>query len=208
VGYRYLLFARFALVNIVAAALLVAAYLQGWLDGILAAHLVELSGLICLVFAYGLALCGFRVWRISRDLNMLKAGDVDPDSQVGRYLLDAGSVSTESRALRADALRLTLTDRIVSVRHLSNGLIFLGLVGTVIGFIVALSGVDPAKASQVENITAMVATLVSGMSVALYTTLVGAVFYIWLAINYRLLVSGTVDLIATTIELGEQRART
>jgi hypothetical protein len=41
------------------------------------------------------------------------------------------------------------------------------------------------------------------MSVALYTTLVGAVLYIWLTVAYRILVSGTVDLIATTIELGE-----
>ncbi len=49
----------------------------------------------------------------------------------------------------------------------------------------------------------MVATLIGGMSVALYTTLVGAVLYIWLTVAYRILVSGTVDLIATTIDLGE-----
>ena len=32
--YRYLLVVRFALVNLVAAALLVATYMQGWLDGV------------------------------------------------------------------------------------------------------------------------------------------------------------------------------
>ena len=121
---------------------------------------------------------------------------------------NTATATAESRVLLADTLRLTLTDRIVTVRHLANGLIFLGLIGTVIGFIVALSGVDPAKANQVEHVTTMVATLVNGMSIALYTTLVGAVFYIWLTINYRLLVSGTVDLITATIELGERRART
>jgi hypothetical protein len=203
-----LLVTRFALTNIVALALLIAVYLQGWLDRILNAHLVELSGIICLVFVYGLLLCGYRAWRISFDLDNVKAEHEDPESQVGRYLQDAASFDADSRALRADTLRLLLTDRIVTVRHIANGLIFLGLIGTVIGFIVALSGVDPAKASKVENITSMVATLVSGMSVALYTTLVGAIFYIWLSINYRLLVNGTVALIAATIELGERRART
>lgn len=206
--YRYLLLSRFALTNIVAAALLTAAYLQGWLDNILNADLVELSAAICLVFVYGLAICGYRIWHFSHDLNSIKAERENPNSLAGRYLRQTASAGAESRTLQAEMLRLALTDRIVTVRHIANGLIFLGLIGTVIGFIVALSGVDPAKASQVENVTAMVATLINGMSIALNTTLVGAVFYIWLTMNYRLLVNGTVDLIATTIELGERRART
>ena len=53
----------------------------------------------------------------------------------------------------------------------------------------------------------MVATLINGMSVALYTTLVGAVLHIWLIINYRILTSGTVDMIAAVIRLSESRAR-
>ena len=40
----------------------------------------------------------------------------------------------------------------------------------------------------------------------MYTTLVGAVLYLWLIINYRILVSGTVDLITTIIDLGETDA--
>ena len=53
----------------------------------------------------------------------------------------------------------------------------------------------------------MVATLINGMSVALYTTLVGAVLYVWLIINHRLLTSGVVSLIGAIIELGEARER-
>ena len=56
--YRYLIFVRSVLVNILATAFLVAAYLQGWLDGVLTSHLVELSAGIFLVFVYGLVLCG------------------------------------------------------------------------------------------------------------------------------------------------------
>ena len=56
--YRYLLFVRFMLANIVATTLLAGAYLQGWLDGILGAYLNELSLLIFVVFLYGLILCG------------------------------------------------------------------------------------------------------------------------------------------------------
>ncbi len=53
----------------------------------------------------------------------------------------------------------------------------------------------------------MVATLISGMSVALYTTLVGAVLYVWLTVNHRILTSGSINLIGAIIELGEARER-
>ena len=201
--YRYLLVVRFVLVNLVAAALLAAAYMQGWLDGIFAERLRELSSGIFLVFLYGLGLCGVQVWRHSVALNQLKAGTPNPESRIGQYLSRAAGASPESRLLQAGTLRLKLTNRIVVVRHIANALVFLGLIGTVIGFIIALSGVDPESASNAENVAAMVATLIGGMSVALYTTLIGAVLYIWLTVAYRILVSGTVDLIATTIELGE-----
>ncbi len=206
--YRYLLVVRFALVNLVGAALLFAAYMQGWLDGFFVERLRELSGGIFLVFFYGLVLCGVRVWRNSVELNEVKTGAPNPESRAGRYLSQTPGASPESRFLQASALRLKLTNRIVVVRHIANALVFLGLIGTVIGFIIALSGVDPESASKVEKVAAMVATLIGGMSVALYTTLIGAVLYIWLIVVYRILVTGTVDLITTTIELGEARAGT
>ena len=44
------------------------------------------------------------------------------------------------------------------------------------------------------------------MSVALNTTLVGATLYLWLTVNYRVLTSGTVSLIAEVVYTGERRA--
>ena len=162
--YRYLLVVRFALVNLVAAALLVATYMQGWLDGVFAERLREMSGGIFLVFLYGLAVCGARVWQHSVELNELKAGTPDPESRAGQYLSRAPGASPESRILQAGTLRLKLTNRIVVVRHIANALVFLGLIGTVIGFIIALSGIDPESASSAENVAAMVTTLIGGMS--------------------------------------------
>ena len=204
--YRYLLVVRFALINIVAAGLLAAAYLQGWLDNLLSMHLKELSGIIFLVFLYGLGVCGARIWRYSVELNDLKAGTPDNASRAANYLSHARGTSPEGRMVRIEALRLKLTDQIVPVRHIANALVFLGLIGTVIGFIIALSGVDPTAVTQTENVAAMISTLISGMSVALYTTLVGAVLHVWLTVNYRILTTGTVDLIAAIIDLGEDRA--
>ena len=105
-------------------------------------------------------------------------------------------------------VRLKLSHRIAIVRHTANSLVFLGLVGTVIGFIVALSGVDPESVSSAEAVGPMVAKLIQGMSITLYSTLVGAVLYLWLIVNHRMLASETVNLINTIIEMGEARVRT
>ena len=40
----------------------------------------------------------------------------------------------------------------------------------------------------------------------LNTTLVGAVLYVWLIINYGILTTGTVDLLTSVVDLGESRA--
>ncbi len=91
------------------------------------------------------------------------------------------------------------------VRHTANSLVFLGLVGTVIGFIVALSAVDPQNSVSVENVAPMVATLIKGMSIALYTTLLGAVLHLWLMVNYRMLATGAMHLFNAIIDVGERR---
>lgn len=72
-------------------------------------------------------------------------------------------------------------------RQTANQLAEAGLIGTVIGFFISLGGVDPQTAGDVNAITPMVATLISGMSVALTTTLVGAITGLWIVLNVRLL---------------------
>jgi hypothetical protein len=49
----------------------------------------------------------------------------------------------------------------------------------------------------------MVSELLSGMAVALYTTLAGATLNLWLTVNHRLLAGATAQLIACLVERGE-----
>ena len=92
------------------------------------------------------------------------------------------------------------------VRTIANSLVILGLIGTVIGFIIALSGVDANAVADVGAIGPMVSTLIKGMAVALYTTLVGAVFHVWLLVNYQVVATGTVNLANAIIERAEAPA--
>jgi MotA/TolQ/ExbB proton channel family len=206
-GSRYVLALRFLVINVVAVALLGAAWLKGWVDLILAGDSTHQVLLIAAVFAYGLASCGRKILITSLELDQAREPRLSSPSRVRNYLDSIRGHDSQSRAISASALRMRLMSRIGSIRHVGNSLVFLGLLGTVIGFIMALSGVDAQAAADVESIAPMVTTLIGGMSVALYTTLVGAVLNIWLMINYRLLESGTIALFTAIVELGERHAR-
>lgn len=201
-AYRYLLIARFALVNIVAVGLFAAAWLQGWLDGLYDRTTFILSAIVFAVFVYGLALCGIRVWQTSTALNAMKSGGEAARALAGRYMPSAKTQGPE-RAERIGLLRLRLGHRIQIVRQIANMLVFLGLIGTVIGFIIALSGVRPEAVSNADSVATMVATLIRGMSVALYTTLLGAVLNVWLNVNHRILATGAVNLISEIVAYGD-----
>ncbi|MFQ5913134.1 MAG: hypothetical protein ACE5JS_08125, partial [Nitrospinota bacterium] len=77
-----------------------------------------------------------------------------------------------------------------------------GLIGTVIGFIMALSGVSAEAAADIGKVGPMVGTLISGMGVALYTTLVGGIFNLWLGVNFQILRTGTANLAAALLDKG------
>jgi biopolymer transport protein ExbB/TolQ len=205
--YRWLLLLRFVLTNITGFALLAAAWASGWLDQIVATDTQHLCLLIFAVFLVGVGRATDRVWMLSQELNDLASERVGTGSKIGEGLAALHGTDSTGRATLAAALKLKLSQRIGSVRWIASTLVLLGLIGTVIGFVMALGGVDPARASDPAAIGPMVSTLIAGMSVALYTTLVGSVLNIWLMINYRLLEGGSVHLLTRFVEIGERHGR-
>ena len=204
--YKYLLLLRFGLINLIGLGLLALAQVHGWVAMALAADHTHLVAVIFLVFLTGLVLCAYRINQTSQELNSAKPFDPLVTSLAAEFLAKSRGRGGESRAILISTLRLKLSQRIAVVRHTANSLVLLGLIGTVIGFIIALSGVDPAKAGDFNSVAPMVSTLIEGMSTALYTTLVGAVLNVWLMVNYHLLAGGTVKLITALVELGEEHA--
>jgi MotA/TolQ/ExbB proton channel family len=207
IAHRYLLVLRFILANVIALALLGAAAGQGWIGAALAADQGGLCRAIFAVFLVGLAWSAQRALQLSRGLNELERFAKLPGAPAPAYLDAVAGGAADSRAILASNLRLKLASRIAPIRHIANSLVLLGLIGTVVGFIIALSGVRPEVVSDVGAIGPMVSTLIAGMSVALYTTLVGSLLNVWLMVNVRLLEGGTVKLLTATVELGERHVR-
>lgn len=204
---RSLLLLRFALLNLTAAALVLAAAAQGWLDPIIRTDTLHIVKLIVAVFVIGVIQCTNRVLKLSRELDGLDQGSPPAGTRAAAFLETIRGLDGQGRATLASALRLKLATRLGAIKHTASTLVLLGLIGTVVGFIEALAGVDPSTVGDAAAIGPMVSGLLHGMAVALYTTLVGSLLNIWLMLDYRLVEGGTVHFLTRLVEIGERRGR-
>jgi hypothetical protein len=129
--------------HLVGAALVAAVWAHGWLDGMIATDVYHLVKLNVGVFLVGLTLCGHRIVKLSQDLNELNGNASNPVSRANVYRRAIAGKDSQSRALVAEALKMKFGVRLGSIRHLANTIVLIGLIGTVIGFIIALSGSAP-----------------------------------------------------------------
>jgi len=204
--FRSLLLLRYTLLNVLAFSLLAVAYSQGYVAKIIEADQTYLSVVIFIVFLVGLGLCTHKIWQTNSEIDALNSDEGVNSPTVAHLVSAISSEKAETRSNLSGSMRLRVAHRISVVRHLGNTLVLLGLIGTVLGFIIALSGVDPEKAADVNSIAPMVSTLIQGMSTALYTTLIGSILNVWLMANYQLLTGGTVQLISSLQERVERNA--
>jgi hypothetical protein len=205
--WRWMIAFRFLLINMVGLALVAAAWAAGLLDPVFATDTTHLVKLIVAVFVLGLVWAAQRAFMLARELNALDQPLPMAESRVGQWLQQTAGSDAASRSNLAAVLKLKIAHRIASVRHVAATLVLLGLIGTVLGFIQALSGVQPDAVGDVAAIPGMVSRLLGGMATALYTTLVGSVLNNWLMLNYRLLEAGSVHLLARLVERGERHGR-
>ncbi|MEC6997172.1 MAG: MotA/TolQ/ExbB proton channel family protein [Pseudomonadota bacterium] len=201
--YKFLLVLRFSLINILGIIFLIVTYTQGYIAKAIDADITNVILLIFVLFLLGLIISGIRTFWISKQLNYATEKSKELNSITNHYLRNIKNLDASARSNLASSLRIKLANKINLVKFIANTLVILGLIGTVIGFIIALSGVDGNVSSDPEEISKMITTLIQGMSVALYTTLAGSICSVWLNICYHILSSGANKLLAKIIEIGE-----
>jgi len=174
---KNLLVYRFLIFNTLMGFLLGFLSYKGYVSSVIAGDSTGISLLITGMFVILFGSTTRRVWTTSRGLNRLK--DI-----------------TYSMVHTRNHVSVSVYDekRLIKIRHIGEGaswLAYLGLIGTVVGFIISLSGADPSALSPVQGVQTMIPNLMRGMMVALYTTITGSFFGIWTEINYRILHTAT-----------------
>ena len=203
--YKYLLILRYSLINLVGLVFLFVLITQGYVSKAIKADITNMVIVILALFSVGFILAAYRTFWLSRELNYSYLKVLPPNSIAKNFLQNSKKLDASSRNNLAASLRIKLSSKINYIKFMANTLVILGLIGTVIGFIIALSGVDGSVSTNPEEVSKMVSTLIQGMSVALYTTLVGSICSVWLNICYQIMSTGANNLLSKIIELGEKK---
>ncbi|MGI9332446.1 MAG: MotA/TolQ/ExbB proton channel family protein [Gammaproteobacteria bacterium] len=193
--YKYRLISKFLAINLAGAAFVALAYLNGWCAKVIEADSSHITFAIAGLFVLALVSATHRVMSISRELDRVHADDSEYRHRYRLALRKGGNASR--------ALEIRLLSRIGHIRTIGNGLVVLGLIGTVVGFILVAANVDADTAADVGQVGSLVGALLHGMGVAFYTTLVGAAFSLWLSMNYQILHSATANLLAAMLAMAD-----
>ena len=187
--------ARWIAVNVFWIALTAAAFLQGWVQYIFEKDITYISYGIAMVFAIALVVSGQKAWAIRK---MFK----DTSSIVTHYRKKLAA-KKDNEGIRGDfreSIKNRMMAYISSVSYVGNALVVTGLIGTVIGLIMAFSSVSPSLALDISTLGPMVATLLSGLSVAFVTTLLGSICSLWLKTNHFIMAQAMSYLYAKILE--------
>ena len=176
-----------------------------------------LSTIILILFVLITLHLGIAAWRLSQQIR--SANDLKDDiNETG--IRQSSWASEHLRLLRwqreqasneAESLLARLVEKIHSGH--SNGWFFsdilmrLGLIGTVIGFVLMLSTVYQLKENDIQALQQLLGTMGSGMQVALYTTLSGLGCAMLVSIQCQWLDRCADGLISNIIELGMQASK-
>lgn len=190
----------------------------------------RVSLLIAAIFVFSWVYCGVRSAWLSRESARFDAiiagtrhgerlslhGDDgialgstrQPESAAGAYLGSLLHVQAHRGGEPPDTLVDVLGERLAGSHEfgwfICGLLIKLGLLGTVIGFIVMLATVNSTESFDVAAIQQLLVGMSQGMRVALYTTLVGLVTSMVLSLHY-LLLDRAADRLQTRIVIFAQQ---
>jgi hypothetical protein len=208
---------------LVFTGLCIFAFILLWRFGLIrqmvASDRTYLSSIIGFFYVAASLHCLWRTIAISREGDAARRGGALIEAGSGPLHLDGDAVIVEGagklpRGLVAEhihdlAVKARLQGRLRGSNQFgafaSDTLMKLGLLGTIIGFIMMLApiaGMDPGDRSTIRSSMNLMS---DGMAVAMYTTLAGLVGSILVRIQYYMLDDATAKLFAYAVGLTEVR---
>ena len=199
-------------------------YLEGFLDKVLEGDRSRISLLIMAIFAATSVYVGWHIYKASAFLLQAQRirTQIEREDQGEGSALSGSSLVDEFYAEMRSSLQgpvgsaidtpqLILeiyADKLRASQEMSNFvidvLIRLGLIGTIIGFIMMLQSFVTGPSPTAENIQALLITMSSGMGTALYTTFAGLVASTLLGLQTQFLARNVEDLLAMFIRIMDE----
>lgn len=152
------------------------AFVSGWIWPILMADITGITWLILGLAIIGIFLSFYKSTTFIGKLRKEYEGSPSPQQSV------------EYSLTRANA-------NFAIIPTIANAMIMLGIVGTVIGLIIALQGINPSTISDANAIANVLGNLLHGISIKLSTTLFGILGNLWLMCNHYFLTTEVQNIV-------------
>ena len=178
-----------------------------------------ISPIICVLYLLSSLHCLWRILSISREgAAAQKTGEAVARDGLGsptgaglvaRHIRDLVTKAAHQRGKRVDQTLMlrVLADRLRGSNAFgafaSDTMLKLGLLGTIIGFIMMLAPIGALDPENRAAVRSSMSLMSDGMAVAMYTTLVGLAASILLKVQYSILDSATSKVFAYAVDLTE-----
>ncbi len=186
----------------------------GLISQLIEKDVTYLSSIILLLFFIITLYLGLASWQLSRQLNLTQnyQNDNSPPASWAAEHISLLNWQRQQKNNESEPLLARLIEKIhrghVNGWFFSDVLMRLGLIGTVIGFVLMLNTVYQLKDNDIQALQQLLGTMGSGMQVALYTTLSGLGCGLLVSLQCQWLDRCADTLVSKIIELGMQTPKT
>ena len=165
----------------------------GFISNIFQADISYISSLITFIVIFYLFQCGYYLNKL-RDAVYFLDKEINSDSNnifimIYRDYQLTNNISKDNKTSSQEVFKLKLYEFADNGFFVSDLLLKLGIIGTVIGFIIMLSSLSAIDEMNLSKMNNLLLSMSTGMKVALYTTLTGLIGSILLSIQYNFLES-------------------
>jgi len=209
-NYPHTLLYKWLIGNSFAALFVYTTWLQGWIELTIRSDASYMSVAMAVVFLIFWTISSAQVILLDREF--ARFASADPKGVAAEYFeklrrkFKAWGQAALDQSTLASTLRIRLMAPVHVVGTVSNFLVLIGLIGTVVGFVIAVSGLGDSvvQADNIERVKSALGQIINGMGVALFTTLVGSILGgLWLQVHYHLLSRGVTTLVVEIVEHAE-----
>ncbi|MFZ1387014.1 MAG: MotA/TolQ/ExbB proton channel family protein [Thiolinea sp.] len=182
-----------------------------WDNGILQFMFATDSTYLCLLMVVLFLLtclhCGYRSWFLSRQSQALwdwQQNNPDNSVLMSRYLSELAAIKNpQEKQLTAELLSAQLRGQHEVGWFITGALIKLGMLGTVIGFVMMLGSMTHLNSLDIAQVQTLMSAMTQGMKIALNTTIVGLVGSLLLGLQYLMLDRAADKLVVEAIHASE-----
>ncbi len=183
-----------------------------WDNGILqvmfATDNTYLCPLMVWVFLLTCLHCGYRSLFLARQAKVVHAwphtGVLDDKILIKRYLNELQAIpNSQDKQLTAELLAEELRGQHQVGWFVTGLLIKLGLLGTVVGFVIMLGSMTHLSSLDIAEVQTLMQQMTQGMKIALNTTIIGLVGSIFLGLQYLLLDRAADQLLVAAVQASQ-----